>query len=84
MGAKKKPEKGKGGAEEEEDLSTKELLQHYKKNCIQMETPIFKPLEKKINELLDEGEIKFPEILINEKIGEAGARAIANALKSSK
>lgn len=83
MGGKKK-EAGKGGAEEEEDLTTKELLQHYKKNCSLMETQVFKPLEKKINELLDEGEVKLPEILINEKIGEAGARALGNALKSSK
>jgi len=86
MGGKKKPEggKGKGGAEEEEDLTTKELLSLYRKNCSIMEIPTFHPLVKKIDEVLTEGEIKFPEILINEKIGEAGARAIANALRTSK
>ncbi len=83
MGGKKK-QAAKGDTADEEDTSTKEFLTHYKKNCSVMETPTYKPLEKKINEILDEGEIKLPEILINEKIGEAGARAIANSLKSSK
>lgn len=78
MGGKKK---GAGKEGDVEDVSTKELLKEYKKSCVALETPIYKPLEKKIVEVMEEGDNKLPEILINERIGEKGAQALANALK---
>lgn len=77
----KKPNKGKN--QEEEDTSTKDLLTYYKRNCKELEIPTCKILEAKINECLDANDV-LPEILLNEKVGEHGARAIANALKSTK
>jgi len=59
-------------------------LREYKKSCVAFETPSFKPLEKKVVEVMEEGDNKLPEILINERIGEKGAMAIANALKLAK
>jgi hypothetical protein len=78
MGPKKK-----GGKDDEEDTSTQDLLTIYKKNCKELEIPFCKLLESKINEVLDEGG-HLPEILINEKIGEFGARAVASALMKTK
>lgn len=77
------PKKKTKGKDEEEDTSTKDLLTYYKKFSKELEVPISKALEAKINEMLDE-DIHLPEILINERIGEFGARALANALKSTK
>lgn len=77
------PKKKKGGKDEEEDTSTKDLLTFYKKSCKELEIPFSKPLEIKINEVLDEDD-HLPEILINEKIGETGARALSNALMKTK
>lgn len=79
MGPKKKAK----GKDDEEDTSTRDLLTYYKKNCKEFETPICKLLETKILEVLDE-DLHLPEILINEKIGEFGARALANALMKTK
>jgi len=81
MGAKKKAA-AKG--EVEEDLSTKEFQKEYVKSCTLFETPLFKPLYKKLQEVFEEGDGKLPEILINERIGENGAKAIANSLKLAK
>lgn len=77
------PKKKGGKKDEEEDTSTQDLLTFYKKNCKEFEVPICKLLEARINEVLDEGD-HLPEILINEKIGEFGARALANALIKTK
>ena len=68
---------------EEEDNSTKDFLTYYKRYCKELEIQPFKPLETKINEYIDEGR-HLNEILINEKIGEIGARAFFNALKAVK
>jgi hypothetical protein len=79
MGPKKKP--GKQG--EEEDLSTKHLLFFYKKFCKELEIAPSKDFISKVNEKLDE-DLHMPEILLNEKIGEFGAKALADALKKTK
>lgn len=77
------PKKQKGKGQEEEDTSTKDLLTFYRKFSKELEVPICKPFEIKLNELLDEDQ-HLQEILITEKIGEFGARALANALKNTK
>jgi hypothetical protein len=77
MGPKKK------GKDEEEDTSTKDLLTYYKKNCKEYEISVCKILEGKILEVLDE-DTHLPEILVNEKLGEFGARALSNALIRTK
>lgn len=87
MGPKIKPS-GKAGGKgvkkvQEEDNSTKELLTHFKKNCKELETPIYKPLELKLTELLDET-LHLNEILINDTILPAGIKAITKSLKSTK
>ncbi len=79
MGTKRKTK----GKDEEEDTSTKDLLTYYKKYCKELEIPICKIFETKVNEVLEE-DAHLPEILINEKIGEFGGRALANALKATK
>lgn len=81
MGPKKKGGGAKAG--EEEDLSTKNLLAIYKKTCKELEIPHSKALEDKINLRLDE-DLHLPELLITEKIGEMGAKAITTALKKTK
>ena len=77
------PKKQAAKQGEEEDNSTKDFLTYYKKFCKELEVPIFKPLETKIGELIEEGG-HLNEILINDKIGEFGARALFNALKAVK
>lgn len=77
------PKKKGGKKDEEEDTSTKDLLTYYKRNCKELEIPVCKLLENKLNERLDE-ELHLPELLINEKIGDFGARAISNALVKTK
>jgi hypothetical protein len=77
MGPKKKPGDG------EEDFSTRDLLNLYRKNCKELEVPICKILESKLVEVVGE-DANLPEILINEKIGEFGARALSNALIKTK
>jgi len=77
------PKKQAAKQGEEEDNSTKDFLSYYKRQCKELEIQPFKPLETKINELLEEGG-HLNEILINEKIGEFGARALFNALKAVK
>jgi hypothetical protein len=79
MGPKKKP--GKQG--EEEDLSTKHLLNFYKKFCKELEILPSKELVKVLAEKVAE-DLHIPEILVNEKIGEFGAKALADALKKTK
>jgi len=78
MGPKKK-----AGKDQEEDTSTRDLLSLYKKFCKELEIPICKIFETKLLEVLDD-EVHLPEMLINEKIGEFGARAIFNALMRTK
>ena len=78
MGPKKAAKAG-----EEEDFSTKNLLTIYKKTCKELEIPHSKILEERIDEKLAE-DLHLQELLINEKIGEAGAKAIAYALKKTK
>ena len=78
MGPKKKT-----GKDQEDDTSTRDLLSIYKKSCKELEIPICKIFETKLLEVLDD-EGHLPEILINEKIGEFGARAIFNALMRTK
>jgi len=77
------PKKQAAKQGEEEDNSTKDFYTYYKKYCRELEIQPFKPLENKINELNEEGG-HLNEILINEKIGEFGARALFNALKAVK
>jgi hypothetical protein len=79
MSPKAKP---KGGTDEE-DTSTREMLMMYKKNCKELEVPICKMFELKVNEVLEE-DGHLNEVLISEKVGELGVRALANALIKSK
>jgi hypothetical protein len=87
MGGKKK---GKGEKKDkkakvvdEEDFSTRDLLAYYKKYCKELEIQPFKNLEAKLTELVEENG-NLTQILINEKIGEFGARALFNALRAVK
>lgn len=77
------PKKQAAKQGEEEDNSTRDFFNYYKKYCKELEVPVFKPLENKITELMEEG-LHLNEILINDKIGEFGARALFNALKNVK
>lgn len=77
------PKKQAAKQGEEEDNSTKDFLTYYKRYCKELEIQPFKSLETKITEILEEGG-HLNEILINEKIGEFGARALFNALKAVK
>lgn len=79
MGAKK-GKKGKGGDDEENP--TENLLAQYKKCSKELETPTSSSFLNKLNDTIDEGE-DLQEILINDKIGEFGARALSNALTRS-
>ena len=79
MGAKK-GKKGKG--QEDEDNPTENFLPAYKKACRENEVTPSKSLVSKIEEIMDEGE-DLNEILVNDKIGEFGARALATALRRS-
>ncbi len=78
MGPKKKP-----GKDEEEDTSTRDLLNMYRKNCKELEIPTCKMFEIKMSEVLEEDN-HLPEVLISEKVGELGVRALANALIKTK
>lgn len=81
MGPKKKG-KGKGGKqEEEEDTSTEDLRKIYRKFCTDNSIPISKQFIK----LIDDAE-GFPlkELLINEKLGPLGGKAIGESLKAVK
>ena len=75
----KKQQKGKGN--EEEDVSTQELLTLYKKNCKVAQIPYSKGLEKLINDKLEEG-VDLNEILLQEKLKEEGTIELCKALKS--
>jgi Ran GTPase-activating protein (RanGAP) involved in mRNA processing and transport len=79
MGAKK-GKKGKG--QEDEDNPTENFLPAYKKACRENEVTPAKSLVNKVEEIMDEGE-DLNEILVNDRIGEFGARALALALKRS-
>lgn len=81
MGGKKKEKKAK--QVDEDDNSTKDFLTYYKRYCKENEVQPFKNLENKVMELIEENG-HLSEILINEKIGEFGARALFNALKACK
>lgn len=85
MGPKKQPKKGGKGQKqaEEEDLSTKEFLNYYKKSCKELDFPLYKPLEQKIYTLLDESQ-HLNEILIIEQLGPIGLKTITKALKATK
>ena len=76
----KKGKKGKG--QEDEDNPTENFLPAYKKACRESEVTPAKTLVNKIEEIMDEGE-DLNEILVNERIGEFGARALATALRRS-
>ena len=78
------PKKQAAKQGDDEDLSTKELLSQYKRFSKDLEIQMFKPLETKLTEIIEEGGKHLNEILINEKIGEFGARALFNALKAVK
>lgn len=80
---KKKEKKDKKKQVDEDDNSTKDLLVYYKKFCKELEIQPFKNLETKLTELIEENG-HLSEILVNEKIGEFGARALFNALKACK
>ena len=79
MGAKK-GKKGKG--QEDEDNPTENFLPAYRKACKENEVTPSKSLLSKIEEIMDEGE-DLNEILVNDRIGEFGARALATALRRS-
>ena len=84
MGGKgKKEKKAKTKQIDEDDDSTKDLLTYYKKYCKELEIQPFKKLEERLNELIEENG-HLSEILINEKIGEFGARALFNAMRAIK
>ena len=76
----KKGKKGKG--QEDEDNPTENFLPAYRKACKENEVTPAKSLVSKIEEILDEGE-DLNEILVNDRIGEFGARALATALRRS-
>jgi hypothetical protein len=82
MGGKKKAEK-KTKVVDEDDFSTRDFFNYYKRYCKELEIQPYKNLETKLSELVEESG-HLTEILINEKIGEFGARALFNALKSVK
>jgi hypothetical protein len=75
--------KNKNGKDQEEDNSTRDLQSIYRKTCKELETPICKLFDTKLTELVSE-DVHMPEILINEKIGEFGARAIVTGLMRTK
>ena len=76
----KKGKKGKG--QEDEENPTENFFGLYKKCCREFETQASPTLLNKIEECIDEGE-DLNEILISEKIGEFGARALSKALSNS-
>lgn len=78
MGPKKQAKKG--SKEEDEDLSTLELLNLYKKNCKNQGIPFSKKIENQINEKIDDS-TNLQELLIDEKIGEEGLIEFCKALK---
>jgi hypothetical protein len=75
------PKKG-GGKDEQEDNSTKDLLNIYRKQVKENEVMISKVLESKLLEVYDESHL--PEALINEKVGELGIKAFTTALMKVK
>ena len=83
MGGKKKGGDKKKAAVDEDDTSTKDFLTYYKRYCKELEVQPFKKLEEKVTELVEENGY-MSEILINDKIGEFGAKALFNALKAVK
>lgn len=78
----KKGKKGKGKGNEDEENPTENFFGLYKRCCKEFETVPSATLLTKTEECLDEGE-DLQEILINEKIGEFGARALCKALQNS-
>jgi len=87
MGPKKQGGKGgkggKGKKPEEEDNSTKEFLLLYKKSCREIEIPIYKPLEAKVNKNIEEG-VHLNEILIIDQFEPKSLKSITKALKATK
>lgn len=75
----KKQQKAKGN--EEEDLSTQELLNLYKRFCKAAQIPHSKVIETAINEKIDDGS-HLNEIVLQEKIGQEGAIELCRALKA--
>jgi hypothetical protein len=72
-----------GGKDEQEDNSTKDLLNIYRKQVKENEVIISKVLESKLIEACD-NESHLPEALINEKVGELGIKAFTTALMKVK
>jgi len=78
MGAKKGKKKGKGA--EDEDDPTENFLPAYKKACKECEVTPSKQLISKVEDVQEDGD-DLNEILLNDRVGEFGAKALALALR---
>ena len=76
MAGKKSKKKG----QEDEEDPTENFIPAYKKACKECEVTPSSQLISKIEDMIDEGD-DLNEILLNERVGEFGARALALALK---
>ena len=76
MAGKKSKKKG----QEDEEDPTENFIPAYKKACKECEVTPSAQLISKIEDMIDEGD-DLNEILLNERVGEFGARALALALK---
>ena len=76
------PKKGKKKGQDDEDNPSENFLPAYKKACIENLVTAAPTLVQKVEDTLDEGD-DLNEILVNDKIGEFGARALATGLKRS-
>ena len=79
---KGKKGKGKGKSKEKVDNPTANFLTAYEKACKENGVTPSKSLVTKVEQIMNEGE-DLNEILVNEKLGELGARALAIALRCS-
>jgi len=76
MAGKKSKKKG----QEDEEDPTENFIPAYKKACKECEVTPSAQLISKVEDMIDEGD-DLNEILLNERVGEFGARALALALK---
>ena len=76
MAGKKSKKKG----QEDEEDPTENFIPAYKKACKECEVTPSAQLISKIEDMIDEGD-DLNEILLNERVGEFGARALALGLK---
>ena len=79
---KGKKGKGKGKSKEKVDNPTANFLPAYEKACKENGVTPSKSLVTKVEQIMNEGE-DLNEILVNEKLGELGARALAITLRCS-